>query len=194
RILMLDEILKKDKLLFSDKKSLNLGVNYRRVNNYCVDVMFNEESHEVKVVNRSRFHTYNRGGLGSRSIYSVKEALEAIKGLGKRALKDIISFRIFDTHSKRIFRYIYANIKLVIHPKNTSNVLVSEAGYAPQPFLHIYTGSKSQPTYSGSESRKQTPLRASMAQVPSTFSCFFNFYIQFYQIIVRTRQKVLKKS
>jgi hypothetical protein len=157
-------------------------IDYRRVNNYDVNVMFNEEGKEIKVVDRSRFHTYDGGSLGSRLIYSIKEALVAINGLSKRALKDTLSLRIFNTHSKRIFRYIYTNIKLVIHPKNTSNILDFEAGSASQPFLHIYTGFSAQPTYSGLGSRKQTPLRAWLAQVLRTFSCFFNFNINlFYQ-------------
>jgi len=56
----------------------------------------NEKRKEIKVVDRSRFHTYDRGGL-----------------------------------------------------RNTSNVLDYETGSASQPLLHIYAGSKSQPTYSG---------------------------------------------
>lgn len=152
-------------------------IDYRGVNNCDINIMYNEEGKKIKVVDRSRFHTYDRWSLGSRLIYSIKEAMEAINELSKRALEDTRPLGTFNAHSKRIFGYIYVSIKLVIHPKCTSNVLDFETGSASQPFLHIYTGFSVQPTYSGLVNRKQIYRRTWIAHVINMFSCFSNFNI-----------------
>jgi hypothetical protein len=59
-------------------------IDYRRVNNYDVNVMFNEEGKEINVVDRSRFRTYDGRSLGNRLIYSIKETLETVNGLGEK--------------------------------------------------------------------------------------------------------------
>jgi len=85
--------------------------------------------------------------------------------------------RLHSYDSRSLCGYIIYILKEVLKTLRRLGEGALEAGTASYPFLHIYAGSKVQSTNSGLGSRKQTPLRVSIAQDGSTFSCFFEFDI-----------------
>ena len=103
-------------------------------------------------------------------------------GLHRKLDRPVLSplrslFSIFNVYAKRIFRYTYTIMNLIILLKSLSNILDFEADSVPQSFFHIYMDFSTQLNYLGLGNRRRTPLWPWITQGINTFFCFSKFNI-----------------